>query len=414
MASTAEPLQRVIIQAPDKGLRQRLHDIAAKDGGQVRVELPIVDGFAASVTHTHLEQMRITAAAMRSPYQVTPDRVIELVEPPNEPVARPQLDVAAQVMELQPIWKQGFQGQNIGIAVIDTGMAPHPDYAPRIVAFQDFINQQTSPYDDRGHGTHVAGIAAGDGTRSHGKYKGAAPQANLIGVKVMNAEGKGELSTIIQGIQWAVDNRKNYNIKVINMSLGAVPTTSVKKDPLAQATTAATDAGVLVVAAAGNRGPYPSTIDTPANNPAVLAVGATVDYRTVTLDDDKVAYFSGTGPSSFDNYTKPDVVAPGSNIICADKEQNWYVTDSGTSMATPLVAGTAALMFQIRPDIKPRDLITVFRNTAQKIRTYEENIQGKGVPRPAQVMQILAQGGPSPSEQPTPAPPATTTQPTAT
>lgn len=390
-------MERVIIRSSDPAARARLREMA-QEAGEISAELPIVDGFAASISRERLQEMRQTLGVQADDVTILPDTPVHLDDPVEVlPVeAAPvgvQVEAAIQTLQLDKIWAQGFKGKGVGIAVLDTGIAPHPDLASRIVAFKDFVNGKEQPYDDRGHGTHVAGIAAGNGSASHGKYTGAAPEASLVGVKVMNAQGEGQLSDIIQGLQWAIENREQYNIRVVNMSLGARPSVPVKDDPLAQAALKATQAGLLVVAAAGNKGPYPGTIDTPATSPAVLSVGATVDYGTPDISDDKVAWYSGSGPTSFDNRVKPDVVAPGTNIVCADATGGWYVRDTGTSMATPLVAGAAALMLQARPDLRPDEVQALMRDTAQKIRSYGENIQGKGVPRPLIMLDKLVKHG---------------------
>lgn len=390
MASiTPTPQQRIIVEAADAAANARLHAMVAAAHGEVTAELPIIDGFAATMPASEVAGLRAAAVAAGGA-DVLPDRQIALSEPTvaELPRARWDLHVATKAVNLPDVWAQGFKGKGIGVAVLDTGMAPHRDYQDRIVAFKDIVNGRTDPYDDRGHGTHVAGILAGNGAASGGKYCGAAPEASLIGVKVMNAAGQGQISDIIQGVQWAVENKERYNIRVINMSLGAAPEVPLKKDPLVAAVDKATQAGILVVAAAGNRGPYPNTIDTPASAPSVLAVGATIDYRTPDLSDDKVAWYSGSGPTSFDRLTKPDVVAPGTYIICPDANGG-YASDTGTSMATPLVAGIAALMIQARPQVQPSELKQLFRDTAHKIRNYEENVQGKGYVQPAASLRVL-------------------------
>lgn len=381
---------KIIVQTRDAAARNRMHDATHKLHGIVTAELPIIDGFVASVPDSALPRLDEEARRLRQDVRIIRDQTITLDDPfPTPPPLTDKLYIATRTVHIPDVWAAGFKGKGIGIAIVDTGIAPHPDVADRIVAFTDIVNGQTAPYDDRGHGTHVAGIAAGSGHLSSGKYAGAAPEASLIGIKVMNSQGSGQLSDIIKGIQWAVDNKEKYNIRVINMSLGAKPQCSYKDDIVVQATTAATRAGMLVVAAAGNKGPYPHTIDSPATSPYVLAVGATVDYSTIDLSDDKVAWYSGTGPTSFDGFTKPDVVVPGTNIICPDGATNKYVYDTGTSMASPLVAGIAALMIQAKPNVKPWDVKKYIMQGAQKIRKYDENIQGKGVVMADKTLHIL-------------------------
>ncbi|HXE72966.1 MAG TPA: S8 family peptidase [Candidatus Nitrosotenuis sp.] len=346
--------------------------LARLPGNSVTADLPLVDGFAARVDEAGLELLRREGA------RVVPDEPIHLAPEPDSDAPHPLLDVSAATLGLPELWQRGLTGKGVAIAVLDTGIAPHPDYNERIVAFYDTVNGREKPYDDRGHGTHVAGICAGSGRASKGRYKGAAPEANLVGIKVFDHLGNTDVSHVVRGIQWAVENKDRLGIKVLNISFGAPAKYPVKDDPVAQAVEAAVRAGLFVVCASGNSGPWPRTIDTPGTAPSALTVGATVTYGTPELEDDKVAYFSGSGPTYPDGYVKPDVVAPGKGVVSTSPDGG-YVTMSGTSMAAPLVAGTAALMYQLRPDLSPGEMKQLLRATAQRIRSYNENIQGQGV-----------------------------------
>ena len=203
------------------------------------------------------------------------------------------------------------------MAVIDTGIYPHPDLVypeNRIVAWNDLVNGKDSPYDDNGHGTHVAGIIAGNGASSRGKYAGMAPEAKLIGVKALDQDGSGNTSDIISGIEWCIENQKTYNIKAINLSIGGTAQDSYSQDPLCRATSAAWRSGITVCVAAGNDGPDASTINTPAINPNVISVGNLDDQGTVDTSDDILSDSSSRGPT-IDNLMKPDLLAPGTNIM---------------------------------------------------------------------------------------------------
>src|SRR5688500_7592988 len=213
-------------------------------------------------------------------------------------------------------WSQlGLTGRGVGVAVVDSGVYPHPDLAGRIVAAIDFTSASPTvsniPLDDLGgHGTHVAGLIAGDGTRSGGLYTGVAPNANIIDVRVIDANGGSNVSLILRGLQWVLANRTAYNIKVVNMSLGATPAGSYKSDLMAPAAEVLKFAGVAVVVSAGNTGPLAGTITTPATDPYVISVGALDDNGTPLRFDDLMATFSSRGRTSFDNLSKPDLVAP--------------------------------------------------------------------------------------------------------
>ena len=194
------------------------------------------------------------------------------------------LDIATQEVGARTANEMGYTGKGIGIAVLDTGVYPHPDLIRpknRIIAFKDFINNREGPYDDNGHGTFVAGVAAGNGYSSGGRYAGVAPEANIIGVKVMDKDGEGNASKIVAGMQWVLDHKEEYNIKVMCLSIGSQATGSVKNDPLVVASSALWNKGIFVAAAAGNAGPKQRTITTPGVCPSIVTVGAVDDKRTV-------------------------------------------------------------------------------------------------------------------------------------
>ncbi len=368
-----------------------LHHIIVSQGSRAELtrvgasrveELPLVDSFACSVDDAQLSSL------MSRGVKVVEDQEFHL-DP--EPVGQPSLemDTATRVLGLKELWDRGLTGKGVGIAVIDTGAAPHPDYKDRITSFVDFVNDRKEPYDDRGHGSHVCGIAAGNGSASKGKYCGAAPEASLVALKVFDHEGNTNSSLIIKAIQYAVSNKERLGIRVINISIGAPAKMSALDDPVVQAVEAATRAGLLVVCASGNRGPWPETIDTPGIAPSALTVGATNDMNTVDLKDDKVSMFSGSGPTPKDKIMKPDLVAPGENIVSCGLNGD-YVEKSGTSMASPLVSGIAALLYQGHPEVQPKQMKANLKGTSQKIRSYIEEVQGKGVIQPIKAEAALS------------------------
>ncbi len=275
--------------------------------------------------------------------------------------------------------KTGFSGKNITVAVLDTGVYPHDDLTyprNRIIAWADFVNDKKSPYDDNGHGTHVAGIIAGNGSSSFGKYKGIAPEANLAVVKVLDKHGNGSLSAIIEGIDWCIKNKSKYNIRVINLSFGAVVQDSYRTDLLCRATSVAWEEGILVCTAAGNDGPEDKTINTPGINPKVITVGNLDHRRTITDDDDSIHPTSSRGPTR-DRIKKPDLLAPGTNIISI-KLGGRYRSLTGTSMAASLVSGAVALVLEKDPKLKPDQVKKMLLNNARKIGL-NWNQQGAGV-----------------------------------
>ena len=310
----------------------------------------------------------------------------------------------------------GYTGAGIGIAVIDSGIASwHDDLTnktarlfpygnQRVAKFVDFVNGRTLPYDDNGHGSHVAGTIAGNGYDSNGEKSGIAPGAAIISLKVLDAQGQGTISNIIAALGWVAANAATYNIKVVNMSVGARILESYWTDPLTLAARAVTNKGIVVVTAAGNMGKNAQGhlqwggITAPANAPWVLTVGASSTMGTNTRNDDTMAAFSSSGPSSVDFEAKPDLVAPGTGTISlavpgslfyATKAQYLlagkaglgvkpYLSLSGTSMAAPVVTGTVALMLQANPTLTPNLVKALLQYTAQVYPGYSPLRQGAG------------------------------------
>lgn len=268
------------------------------------------------------------------------------------------LDVALPTMNVDFPHERGYEGKGIVIAVLDTGLAPHDDLVKpqsRILAFKDFVNNRTEPYDDNGHGTHVAGIIAGNGYSSNGKYKGVAPSANIIGIKCLDKNGGGSTSGIISALSYVLEIKDLYGIKIVNLSLGTPSNINPNKDPMVRAVERCVQEGLVVVTAAGNSGPGPKTILSPGVSREVITVGAVDDKRTIDRSDDTIANFSSRGPTT-EGIQKPDLLAPGVNIkSLSNTELNSYSTLSGTSMATPLISGSLALLFNRHGDLNPEE-----------------------------------------------------------
>ena len=306
-------------------------------------------------------------------------------------------------------------GDGVTVAVLDSGVATNTDLADsRIVGWKDFVNDRHEPYDDAGHGTFVAGLIAGDGTASlpleNGgsatvQFRGVAPAANIVGIKVLDEVGQGRTSTMIAGITWAIAHKSDYNIRVLNISIGGNPVSSFTRDPVDQAVEAAWRNGITVVCAAGNEGDFGSGgILSPGNDPFVITVGATDTRQSADVSDDAVASYSSVGPTLFDEVAKPDLVAPGNHIVSlrafgsyidtnfstnqvpvanfapmapADTVTS-YLTLSGTSASTPLVAGAAALIIGADPNLTPNDVKVRLMGTADPVAGAAANQQGAG------------------------------------
>ncbi len=232
-------------------------------------------------------------------------------------------------------------GKGVTVAVIDTGLEPRLEFTlgrNRIRAFVDFVEGKTSPYDDNGHGTAVTGIFAGSGLLTCGAVRGGAYAADIVALKAIGADGEGSAFRILEAMQWIYSNRKKYNIRVLNLSFGAVPES--RNDPLVLGAEALWDADVAVVASAGNLGPKGGTILSPAVSPKIITVGGAEGLGA--------ADFSSRGPAGL--FHKPDLLAPAVDVIPAADP---YAPQSGTSMAAPQVSAAAALVFESHPDYTP-------------------------------------------------------------
>lgn len=313
-----------------------------------------------------------------------------------------RIDAIKEVLTVEDCWNLGITGKDVTVAVIDTGVAHHPDLGDRLIEFKDFCGGKDgveNAYDDNGHGSHCAGLVAGDGTEAGGKFKGPAYQANIVGVKVLGGSGGGSLSNIARGIRWCIENKDRLGIKVLSMSLGANANLHEKDDVIAQAVNDALAAGLLPVIAAGNSGPGIKTIGTPAITKNALTVGAYDDKNTKSHDDDTMAFFSSRGPTTRDGLVKPDIAAPGVNMVSlmspdseiadADvaKLPPYYCLLSGTSMATPAVAGCAALVMQANPDLTPAQVKQVLIETSEGMKDTPGILGGAGLVDPGKAVK---------------------------
>lgn len=277
----------------------------------------------------------------------------------------------------------GVTGKGVTVAVLDSGLWEHSALAndtqgkPRILGRYDAIADRAGEevFDDSGHGTHMTSVIAHsgqvleDGARPSGSFKGIAPDAGLVAVKAFDDEGQGDFLDIVRGVQWIVENRERLNIKVLNLSFAARPRWPYFLDPINQALMRAWAAGITVVAAAGNEGPDAMTIGSPGNLPYLITVGAVTDsWTTDSRDDDYVPDFSSRGPTP-SGHIKPDIVAPGGHIAglvrpgstLTRKHPDYMISTgelvmTGTSQASALVAGIAALLLQLEPDLQPDDI----------------------------------------------------------
>jgi len=368
------------------------------NGGRSGRKLGIIKGRAARISNVLLKRLADDPKVKK----IHIDREV------TGDIARTSATVGAKNVQAQ----YGYSGYGVGVAVIDSGITSwHDDLTianrqgQRVTAFVDFVNNRAAKYDDWGHGTHVAGIIAGNGYDSNGDRTAIAPGANIIALKALDSEGKGKISNIIAALDWAVTNRAKYNIRIVNMSLGAAVVESYNTDPLTIAAKRAVDAGIVVIAAAGNMGkandgkPQYGAIGAPGNAPWVLTVGASSTMGTNDRRDDTMASYSSRGPTMIDFAAKPDLVAPGSGTVSLSVANSLfygtktqylvggkvkgltflpYLTLSGTSMAAPVVAGTVALMLEANPALTPNLVKAILQFTAQVYGGYDYLTQGAG------------------------------------
>src|SRR5689334_4987402 len=363
---------------------------------QVLQVLPVINGIVTNLTGSDI----VNLSNQSNVVYISSDR----------PLAN-LLSNAAPAINASAAWNSGYTGSGIGIALIDSGISSVADLrgggllnSSRIVYSQNFVPTATNASDQYGHGTHIAGLIAGNGASSTGisyfrTFKGIAPKANLVNLRVLDANGAGSDSMVIAAIGQAITLKSQYNIRVINLSLGRPVYESYGLDPLCQAVEAAYRNGIVVVAAAGNNGRDNSagtngygTINSPANDPYVITVGAMKPMGTPQRTDDLIASYSSKGPTAIDHIVKPDIVAPGNLLVSlstpggtlesqypgnavplsyyvygagATPSPN-YFTLNGTSMAAGVVSGAVADLLQAQPWLNPDQVKARLMKTAYK------------------------------------------------
>src|SRR3954447_8098608 len=367
-----------------------------KAGGSITRELPIIGGYSAKVPANDIS----TIARVPGVRAVTYDRPTYVQSAPGSTNNIPS--VYKKATSGDKLAGVGGSGFGVNVALIDTGVTALPDIANSIVPVTPDVlglgNQSClnlagdATCDDLyGHGTFMAGIIAGNGAASNGKYVGMAPGAGIISIKVAGATGASDVSTLIAALQWVVQNKATYNIRVLNLSLGTDSTQSYSVDPLDYAAEKAWQAGIVVNVAASNRGPAASTISDPANDPFVITVGAIDDKGTPGLGDDALPNFSGRGPTATDGLAKPDVVAPGAHIVSLAAPGAAITTEfpstmaapyrrgSGTSMSTAVVSGLVAQMLSLQPMLTPDRVKYELASTARADASNDRMAVGSGI-----------------------------------
>jgi subtilisin family serine protease len=401
-------------------LKQRgvLIDSRMSQLGTMKVSVPVnaIEELAASKLTNHL----------------SPDRTLESFGHVTTTTGTDQ--IRTQSSGLLGIGGLSYDGLGIGIAILDSGLdTDHKSFRnsgllkSRVLVNKNFTTENTTD-DNYGHGTHVTSTASGISTVNGTAYEGIAPNANIISLRVLNSKGSGTSSSVLNALNWILApadptravsssnplNKDKYGIRVVNMSLGAPAIDSYRDDPLCRAVRKLVDANIVVVAAAGNNGKNSAgekvygSIHSPGNEPSAITVGAVNTYGTNVRSDDGIASYSSRGPTRsrwidasgvkhYDNIVKPDLVAPGNRVVYAQAQDNLLVTQhpeldarvsnsdekkmmylSGTSMATPVVAGSVALMLQANPKLTPNMVKVLLAYTAQPLAGYNMFEQGAG------------------------------------
>nr|MBP7686659.1 S8 family serine peptidase [Thermoflexales bacterium] len=367
---------RVIVQGVS--LEQAVAAVLANQG-RVTDKIDIIKSVIADVPQANLGQLGKTPGVVR----VTLDRAVKISATlsGNDDQEEAMFKFSKAVGAKQ-VWQTGNMGQGVTVAFLDSGidptmvslrLSPATGLTNRFLSYYDAIGDKVykptkllqSPRDPNGHGTHVAGIV-GNSDKEEGFYQGIAPAANLVAVRVLDETGVGTYADVLRGLNWVVQNKNTYNIRVLNMSMYATPVAPYWADPYNLAVMAAWQAGIVVVASAGNGGPAPLSIGVPGNTPYIITVGALTDnYTPNNLGDDYMPPFSAAGPT-LDAFVKPDIIAPGAHIPSLMRNSSYlaqeypenriegnYFKMSGTSMSAAVVSGIVALMLKAHPELTP-------------------------------------------------------------
>ena len=349
-------------------------------GGRVTDKIDIINAVVADVPPASVTKLSKAPGILG----VMSDRTVKMVGEAFSPATKRPDNTTfqyAQVVGADQVWASGNLGQDVTVATLDTGIDPtflnlratRGVWQDRYLAYYDAPSDKVyepwkllrSPRDPNGHGTHVAGII-GNSDKEGGQYVGVAPGVNFVSVRVLDDTGMGTYADVLRGLNWVVQNKDRYNIRVLNMSMYAAPVAPYWADPYNLAVMAAWKAGIVVIASAGNDGPKPLSVGVPGNTPYIITVGAFTDnYTPEDMGDDYIPPFSASGPT-LDAFVKPDVIAPGAHVSSLMRNNSYlaqqypenrirslYFKMSGTSMSAAVVSGIVALMLHEHPELTP-------------------------------------------------------------
>ena len=416
----APALSALAATAPERGVEvlvqfeAGVNEASARDairvaGGESGKSLPLINGLAARMSAAEAQALsldtRVRAVSPNAPVQ-------------SQAALEPTKLATSYVHSIRAerMWNLGHTGKGVGVAVLDTGIQGDlPDFrkseadgTSRVVASAVINPGASNAGDSFGHGTHIAGLIAGNGFNRasgdplQGRYAGVAPDADLISVKVSDENGAATLMDVIEGLQWVVDHKALYNIRVANLSLKSSVAESYKTDPLDAAVEAAWFNGIVVVAAAGNMGDAPDAVSySPANDPYVITVGGVDDKGTKGIEDDQLATWSSRGRTQ-DGFEKPDVIAPGAKLVSTMAPgakyrelcpscivDGAYFRVGGTSMAAAVVSGEIAQLLQAHPHLTPNQVKSIVykrsRPVTSDVASSGTLVDANGQPMPATV-----------------------------
>lgn len=264
-----------------------------------------------------------------------------------------------QIVHANEVYKRGYTGKGIRIALLDTGVFQHKNLEQRVIYFKDYIDYKKESYDDNGHGTHIAGILCG-----------MAPKAELIVFKILDKNGNGTTEIALEALDWILKNHRLWGIKLLNFSMGYLPNTNPRmQNRLIDKLEELWEDGVTIVTAAGNNGPQENSITVPGISRKVITVGSSDDY------DNGNAGYGGRGPTMC-CVVKPEVLAPGTEILSLANKEGKYERKSGTSMSAPIVCGALALALEKNPKLKPVELKLLLYDTVDSLNRKNINVWG--------------------------------------
>ncbi len=288
-------------------------------------------------------------------------------------MAGTKMNRVRELVHAEDAHRMGIKGTGVTVAVMDTGIADHPDFSHRILDFIDFTAGRAVMYDDNGHGTHVCGIIGGTGFASKGRYMGIAPGVRYVVIRVLDKMGNGNTAQVIRAIEWLIRNHKKYNIRILNISVGMLSSArEEEREKLLEAVERVWEEQIVVVTAAGNNGPEAGSVTIPGMSKTVITVGSSDDEAAIRGRIRMGTGYSGRGPTE-SCIVKPEIVAPGTKVVSCSNRMS-YETKSGTSMATPVVTGAIALLLERYPYLTPVQV---------KLRLYETAVD-LGKPRNTQ------------------------------